>query len=450
VNSFPLHPDCPDLASRGPNLAEAALRVQAEQVAEDLKEQKEGWRKGFTRRRVLGTAGTVTVAALGTQYVDTKVSFGKTKNGVTLIDLFLYGGADGLHLLVPNNAQLGSEILRDKRGGLALGNQELMPLENGWAANRQALEPLMPLWEAKELALVPAVGRRDASRSHFDEEDYYQCGGPPAQVRTGLYNRMLTALGPGSTFRGMSRGNTISRSLVGPAPTLSLDNIGDFKFPGYDKVAPASKAAINSLYRGLDLGLTTQVANTMKSLAFAENLTKTRYVPANGVQYEGGFENSLRDLAQLIKGGAEVEVATIGAGGFDTHSGQKNQLERIVREFATGIAKFRTDLGPEMWKKVVISVRSEFGRRVDGNGSGTDHGNGGLMMVMGGAGVNGGVHGRWAGLADGVLDNGDVPGLNSQFDVIGELAQKILGVGSVASIFPGHPYKPIGIARTVA
>ena len=53
-----------------------------------------------------------------------------------------------------------------------------------------------------------------------------------------------------------------------------------------------------------------------------------------------------------------------------------------------------------MQDRYVLYAQSEFGRRAAENGSGgTDHGSGGLMMVMG-QGVQGGrVHGTWPTLA---------------------------------------------------
>ena len=49
-----------------------------------------------------------------------------------------------------------------------------------------------------------------------------------------------------------------------------------------------------------------------------------------------------------------------------------------------------------------------------------------------------------------MLDSGDVPGLNQAFDVLGELAQKRLGVGSVSGLFPGHTFSPMNLARVTA
>ena len=45
------------------------------------------------------------------------------------------------------------------------------------------------------------------------------------------------------------------------------------------------------------------------------------------------------------------------------------------------------------------------------------------------------------------LDQGDVPGLNSPFDVLGEIVQKRLNVGSLSGVFPGQSsINPMGVA----
>jgi hypothetical protein len=57
------------------------------------------------------------------------------------------------------------------------------------------------------------------------------------------------------------------------------------------------------------------------------------------------------------------------------------------------------------------------------------------------------VYGRWTPLTDAVLDSGDVPALNGAFDVLGEVAQKRLGVGSLSTLFPGRTFAPLGLAK---
>lgn len=55
---------------------EAALRAYAEDVKTDQTGRASTWSKGFTRRRLMAGAGFVGVAALGSQLVSTRVSFG--------------------------------------------------------------------------------------------------------------------------------------------------------------------------------------------------------------------------------------------------------------------------------------------------------------------------------------------------------------------------------------
>ena len=78
-------------------------------------------------------------------------------------------------------------------------------------------------------------------------------------------------------------------------------------------------------------------------------------------------------LAQLIKGGANVRVATIGMGGYDTHEGEGvgagGYLFGRLNELARAMDSFFADLGP-LAADVTVMVSSEFGRRVAQNGSG--------------------------------------------------------------------------------
>jgi uncharacterized protein (DUF1501 family) len=84
--------------------------------------------------------------------------------------------------------------------------------------------------------------------------------------------------------------------------------------------------------------------------------------------------------------------------------------------------------------------------QVNANG-GTDHGHGSVMWLLGGGLAGASVYGRWTPLTDAVLDSGDVPALNGAFDVLGEVAQKRLGVGSLSTLLPGRTFAPLGLAK---
>lgn len=95
---------------------------------------------------------------------------------------------------------------------------------------------------------------------------------------------------------------------------------------------------------------------------------------------------------------------------------------------------------------------SEFGRRLKSNEStGTDHGHGNAMLVLGGN-VNGGrIHGTWPGLAVEQLDDrADLAVTTDYRTVLSELLARRLRNGQLKKAFPGmKTYKPLGVFRGV-
>lgn len=90
-------------------------------------------------------------------------------------------------------------------------------------------------------------------------------------------------------------------------------------------------------------------------------------------------------------------------------------------------------------------VMSEFGRRVGENASlGTDHGRGGVMLVLGG-GTPGGMHCRWPGLEEDRLDGpGDLPVVHDYRDVLAAVLGRN-GPVDLAALFPGHTPVPMPV-----
>ena len=110
---------------------------------------------------------------------------------------------------------------------------------------------------------------------------------------------------------------------------------------------------------------------------------------------------SLRNVARMIKsrcdGDLAVGVFQVGIGGFDTHADQdvEGGHPDLWGDISTSLDAFHqelTALGAA--DDTLVLVYSEFGRRVEENGSkGTDHGTSAPMFAFGNA-VVGGVYGR--------------------------------------------------------
>lgn len=440
-----LHPDCPDWSQLGPTPVDGVLRAAAERQRFDAEAREATWRRGFNRRTLLKGGLGVGVATLGSQVVTSRVSYaapGETSGG-TLVVVFLRGGLDGLSVLVPADDR---NLLR-ARPDIAVRGGSLLRMDRGFGLH-PALSPLKPLLDRGRLAAVPAVATPDLSRSHFQAQDCLERGSTTAET-SGWLDRVLQASGPGTTFRSVALGGLLPRSLAGTSGSLAMDSLDALELVEDDKAPARTNEALRSLYTGVDHAVSTQALLALDTLDTARTLTKE--ATASSVGYpEGSFGEALASLATLIKAGSGVRVACIDVGGWDMHTGigtiDDGDMTRHLGDLADGLAAFTTDLGPHLDSTTVITM-SEFGRRLAQNGNGgTDHGHGGLLLAMGG-GVDGGVHGRWEGLSEKVLDQGDVPGTNDYRDVLSEIVSRRLDVplGSLGDVFPGWKPTPVGV-----
>jgi uncharacterized protein (DUF1501 family) len=431
-----------ELDRYGPNRLEAALRRRADRVTGGLAAQRDAWRRGFTRRRVLAGAGAVGVASLASQLVTTRVAFGAVPDDTTLVVVFLRGGLDGLSVVVPR----GDRALREARPGIVVPDGALLAGDDRFGLH-PALAPLHPFWTAGTMAAVHAVASPDLSRSHFQAQDCLERGAASTSVSSGWLDRVLAALGPGTTFRAIAEGSALPRSLVGTEEKVVLRGIEDFALQGWDGVREQTVAALTALYTGLDHPVAAHAQVTLAALEAARSIAESGYAP--DAEYpSGGLADQLRDVARLIKADVGLRVVAMDVGGWDMHTwiGQvdNGDMRRQLDSLAGALAAFATDLGPAL-DRVTLVTMSEFGRRVAENGNaGTDHGHGGVMLLLGGGLRGGRVHGRWPGLEPDALDQGDLAGANDYRDVLAELLRARLGVADLAPIFPAHHATPVG------
>ncbi|NDJ85457.1 MAG: DUF1501 domain-containing protein, partial [Chloroflexi bacterium] len=112
---------------------------------------------------------------------------------------------------------------------------------------------------------------------------------------------------------------------------------------------------------------------------------------------------------------------------------------------ATGLAAFHADLGEDM-QRVTLVVMSEFGRRLQENANrGTDHGHGGVMLVMSGNLAQGPIFANWPGLEAGNLDRGDLAITTDYRDVLSDILTQRLNAPDTSAVFPGFTPQPLAL-----
>ena len=364
-----------------------------------------------------------------------------------LVCLFQRGAVDGLNMIVPH----GDPIYYRERPRIAVPERDVVDLD-GYFGLHPRLAALKPLWDAKHLAVLHAVGSPDATRSHFDAQDYMESGTPGVKATPdGWLNRYCRhdREHEDTPFRAVAFGPQLPRILAGSAPALAIDDLQAFGLRGPQ---PATRDRLTQAFEELYAGSATGLLSTSSREAFEavqtlKGLDPERYRPSDGVEYpRGKLGKAMLEIAQLIKADVGVQVAFADVTGWDTHVNQgasEGQLAARLGELGQALAAFTRDLDERM-RDVVVLTMSEFGRTVRENGnSGTDHGHATAMLVLGGA-VNGGrVLGRWPGLDPAQRFEGRDVAVTTDFrDLFGELLARHLGAGDLGLIFPGFTPDP--------
>jgi uncharacterized protein (DUF1501 family) len=402
-------------------------------------------------RRVFLKDGALALVTLGCAppfLARTAFAQGHAVRAKQLIAIFQRGAVDGLSVVVP----FGDRDYYAARPSLAVArpgaNDAAVNLDGFFGFNPR-LQPLKPLWDSRQLAIVHACGSPDATRSHFDAQDYMETATPGVKsTGDGWLNRYLQArrVEAGSPFRAVALAPQVPRMLQGASPALALTQIDRFGLHGGGSTD--SSAAFESLYTSAaDRLLNATGRETFEAIRMLRSADPGRYAPEHGADYpRSPFGQALKQIAQLMKAEVGLEVAFADVGGWDTHVNQgpvQGQLASRLDDFSRGLAALATDLGDRMADTVVLTM-SEFGRAVAENGGrGTDHGHGNAMMVMGG-GVRGGrVYGRWPGLAAHQRFEGRDVAVTTDFrDVFAEIVVTHLGIADPAPVFPGFALSP--------
>ncbi len=269
------------------------------------------------------------------------------------------------------------------------------------------------LYQAGEVAFVPAAGSPDTNRSHFEAEAFIEFGTPnqPQTDITGWLARYLSvAPSLGSPLRGaaFSSNRLIPKMLAFAEKTLAFQAISEVVLPGNAATAQQRSDILSARYAAQSQDpLKSGVLNAFEII---DLLKQVNIAPHPDARYtNSSFGQRLLNAAALIRGGVNVEAVYTDRTGWDNHADigtfKGGNMYNRLKDISQNLAAFRVDLQDD-WHRITLVCQGEFGRQINENAdAGTDHGNGGLMMLMGGN-INGGVYAKqtlggadgWAGL----------------------------------------------------
>ena len=372
----------------------------------------------------------------------------------TLIVIFLRGGADGLALVSPSSdpdlIAARPEDLRVARSGDGAGHrirQEVADTDFRFHARAAGLSQL---YDAGDLSLIHAAGLTEATRSHFDAEARIERAASAADAG-GWLGRWLALMRPGGDLPALAVGSARPGALDGSTVAVTAE-LADLVLAQGNWLAPALRqrlAAGFGAHGPLDapmqdlLALSDIIAGRIWSPT--EGAARS-YVPAHPYPDGNPLSPPLMTLAQAMKLGLGLRVATVDVPGWDTHVRQAGQFGDLVGGLSDALMAFWRDLGP-LQQDTSVVVMSEFGRRLRSNASGgTDHGRGNVMLVLGPQAKGGRMLGRWPGLANAALEEGaDLAVTTDYRAVLAELLSGHMGTTDLAAVFPGYSAPPVGL-----
>ena len=322
-----------------------------------------------------------------------------------LVVIQLSGGNDYLNTVVPYEEGL----YYDFRPTVRIEQGDVLPVENGLAFNSH-MGPTKRLWDEGKVAVINGIGYPNPNRSHFRSMDIWHTAEPDDIGTEGWLGRAIRELDPKgeNVLTGVNFGRGLPRALsVRGVPIASVGNLETYGlFPDIEDETLRKYAleAFTKMYggeRGRNAVMDFLGQTGTDALKGADILRTAPEKYTSGVEYAADpMAQSLRSVAQVMFADLGTRIYYTQHGSFDTHSGELASHAKLWDEVSGAVGDFYDDLkehGRE--DDAIIFIFSEFGRRIRDNGSGTDHGSGGVAFVIGGD-VKGGMYGEYPSLKE--------------------------------------------------
>jgi uncharacterized protein (DUF1501 family) len=403
-------------------------------------------RRDFLKKSI----GLVSLSATAPLWLQSAVANARgTSAARTLLVLQLDGGNDGLNTIVPYT----NGAYHDARPTLGFEGSEVLTID-GTLGFHPSMAALQGLFAAQKLAVVNGVGYPMPNRSHFRSRDIWQTAEPIEIESTGWLGRYADLhLADKGELAAINVGGQLPKSLNGNQVVVpSIVNLETYQFQTDPSYAGDAQNQINTY-----LGVNDRPAATGNEAVLAATAGDA-YTGSTQLQSAtGGYTpratypasrlgTDLQFAAQIITAAVGTQILYVTTGGFDTHANQPADQARLLGDVSASLAAFQTDIeGQGVADRVAVLAFSEFGRRVEENGSdGTDHGTAGPMFLLG-TQVAGGLYGEYPSLTS--LDsNGDLIHTVDFREVYADALQNWLGVDS-QGILDGT-YTPVGVFRS--
>ena len=354
-----------------------------------------------------------------------------------LVVIELAGGNDGLNTVVP----YGDPAYYRQRPNLGIREPHVLKAAEGFGFH-PSMVGFERLYKDGMLGIVHGCGYDHPSLSHFSSMGFWHTGVPNGGESLGWLGRLADETYDTKTRNmivdvGNSQSLAVRSARHSP---LVFDDPARFRREGADDekrvLAELSQPRMTANATLEFLASTAQ--NATASSDFVRQASAGYQTPVDyGVG--GGLGGNLQRVTSLIAAGMPTRLyyVTYAGNSFDTHVQQTDLHSRLLMYTADAVRGFMEDLKRiGRADEVAVMIFTEFGRRVEENGSlGTDHGTATPMFIVG-KGVRGGFYGKHPSLTD--LDDGNMKMTTDFRRVYATMIKEWLGYDDTDAVLKGR------------
>jgi len=312
-----------------------------------------------------------------------------------LVSIFMEGGWDALSVLAPVREARYKELrpvlgLTEGSGEVFSEDEELM-----W---HPAAGGLAELHGEGKVTVFPAIGYEPSEESHFTSRHYWEVGQLDANARSGWMGRYLDLVGePDNPLQGLSLDYSLAPALATASmPVAAVSSPADYTMWAYGLGEPVTAPALEVFGALGALGAPSPAFAQARNASYDTGLVLEEMASFVKAEKESGdhapvtyppgeFAERLAVLAAMLHNGMPIKCVSLNAvGSYDTHAGEVDTLTTNLEQTIPALVAFQRDLEARgLDQRVLVQLWSEFGRRPRENGSGTDHGAGGVAFLIG-------------------------------------------------------------------
>lgn len=332
-----------------------------------------------------------------------------------LVVLQLSGANDYLNSIIPYT----NPLYKDNRPRVGVPEDQVLPIDDDVAFHPN-MGPIKKLYDEGKLAIIHGIGYENSPRSHFRSMDIWHTCEPNTVGTEGWAGRVIRDLDPkgANVLKGVNFGMGLPRAMaVRGVPVTSVSDLESYGvLSGVPSIAAQEKGRVLERFArmyapaigtGPVMDYLSQTGQDVLKGADILKIAPQKY--ASTVQYaDTPIAKNLRNIAQVYLADLGTQVFYTAHGSFDTHYSQIPTFNKLWTDVSSAIESFFADLHAHgAGDNLIMMLFTEFGRRVRDNGSGTDHGAGGVAFVIGDR-VKGGMYGEYPSLKAEDLQQGDL------------------------------------------